>query len=546
VERLELGVDRLGLRFRFTWAFHAREVRFERDAGDGLAALFPETFSFHADRHDSTELQLQLEDLWSNPRRLGPRATRRDAEDLMRRLLALAPRYLDRVLDRLEARGGLTGETRLRVYGDAAVLARLLARFLAEKSLEAHPATRLGALHLRKLIWRTTWALVQARLAPGAIEAVLTGGAEPLPPGQDLSETALVHALAQGDPAHLDPLLVALAGRALFLWVEGTCLDESNAAFEWQDSPFADRETEILRAIAAQPGQPLRRGRDLTPFLRQAGNRDCLRLLRKLELWFLRKYDISYASALTRHAANIEQDRDDPDLLLSLHSTRNYLIAIGSLAAPFVGAALAYQRAPRFFDVLCSLELLAAFGMVLWFLLYQFYWKKDLVLFRAAVPRIGAGIIVGYLPVFLIDEVWDLARRPWFPLGVTVLLLGFTTLLYLYLEVQRRIGDPQQAFARARQIFLLGVLQAQALGLIVTSLLGRFMVARTWAVEEAAVSLAGLRATTPAFVGELPRIMGVEPLLAFPTAVFLMTFLSFFIGTFLQLMWEDLPITEPL
>jgi len=25
-----------------------------------------------------------------------------------------------------------------------------------------------------------------------------------------------------------------------------------------------------------------------------------------------------------------------------------------------------------------------------------------------------------------------------------------------------------------------------------------------------------------------------------------MTFLSFFIGTFLQLMWEDIPITEPL
>jgi hypothetical protein len=25
-----------------------------------------------------------------------------------------------------------------------------------------------------------------------------------------------------------------------------------------------------------------------------------------------------------------------------------------------------------------------------------------------------------------------------------------------------------------------------------------------------------------------------------------MTFMSFFIGTFLQLMWEDIPITEPL
>ena len=44
----------------------------------------------------------------------------------------------------------------------------------------------------------------------------------------------------------------------------------------------------------------------------------------------------------------------------------------------------------------------------------------------------------------------------------------------------------------------------------------------------------------------LPRILGIEPFAAFPTAVFLMSFLSFFIGTFLQLMWEDLPITEPM
>ena len=34
--------------------------------------------------------------------------------------------------------------------------------------------------------------------------------------------------------------------------------------------------------------------------------------------------------------------------------------------------------------------------------------------------------------------------------------------------------------------------------------------------------------------------------LRFPSALLLMTFLSFFIGIFLQLMWEELPITEPL
>jgi hypothetical protein len=36
------------------------------------------------------------------------------------------------------------------------------------------------------------------------------------------------------------------------------------------------------------------------------------------------------------------------------------------------------------------------------------------------------------------------------------------------------------------------------------------------------------------------------PFLLFPGAVFFMSFLAFFLGTFLQLMWEDIPITEPL
>ena len=48
----------------------------------------------------------------------------------------------------------------------------------------------------------------------------------------------------------------------------------------------------------------------------------------------------------------------------------------------------------------------------------------------------------------------------------------------------------------------------------------------------------------PAFVGQLPMIPGIEPFYAFPSAVLLMTFMSFFIGTFLQLMWEDLPNAE--
>jgi len=47
-------------------------------------------------------------------------------------------------------------------------------------------------------------------------------------------------------------------------------------------------------------------------------------------------------------------------------------------------------------------------------------------------------------------------------------------------------------------------------------------------------------------LGQLPYVVGFEPIYAFPSALLLMTFLSFFIGIFLQLMWEELPITEPL
>ena len=59
---------------------------------------------------------------------------------------------------------------------------------------------------------------------------------------------------------------------------------------------------------------------------------------------------------------------------------------------------------------------------------------------------------MGYLPVFLIDEVWDLAGRQALALDAVVLLLGLVTLLYIYVEIARRISDSGVAFARAEGI----------------------------------------------------------------------------------------------
>ena len=546
LERLELRVKRLQLTFRFTYAFHAREIRFECDRGEGFVRIFPETFSFHADRHDPAELSIQLDDLSRKPGLLSPEARRRDVQLLIARLVIAVPRYLERVLNRLEEGGRIQESALARVYEDVTLLAQVFMRFAGDPESEERPGVRLAILHLRKLSFRALQRLVERRVEAHYLAGYVAGSVDPVDPADDLSEAGFFHTMASGEQSAVNRSLVRLAERAFYRWLEDVCLDEENGAFEGEDSPFDSREIEVRRAISADDRLLVERGRDLTPFLRRTGNKDCLRVLGRLEDWFLRQYDIHHAAVVIYHADHVAHGTSDADRVLSRHRTRNYVLALLGLATPFLAASVAYERAPFLFDLLCAVELGFANVALFWFLFYRFLWKRNLTFFRAAVPRIAAGIIVGYLPIFFIDEVWSLAGRSSILLAGTVVILGTTTFLYLYVEVQRRLGDTTVAFQRARQIFLLGVLQAFGIGLILTGLVGRFMVLRNWARDAAPAGMDGLRASLDPFLGQLPQIVGLEPLYTFPAAIFVMTFMSFFIGTFLQLMWEDIPLTQPL
>jgi hypothetical protein len=521
-------------------------VRFEIERGRGYERVFPETFSFHAKRHDPTELFLQLDDLLHKPRLLHAEANRRDSRELVRRLIAAAPVYLDGICADLDADERLGDDTRLRFHQDVALLAQLLVRFSETREIEQTRPIRLAGFVLRRRMYRSLSVLMAGRVSAAYLTAYVAGEVEPVDPSDDPTESGFFHALETGGEELVERMIVRMAERAFYQWLEGVCLDESNQAFEKEDSPFADRETEILIAVTREGGREIRQGSDMTPFLRRR-DRDCLRLLKKLEHWFLRQYDIPHSSAIIHHAACLERGVDDARTSLTWHTPPIHAGALAALALPFLGAVLAYERAPRLFDVVCSAEVAVVNALAIWFLLYRFCWKRDLSFFHASVPRIGAGIIVGYAPVFLIDEVWALAGRDVVALGSLVTFLGLVTLLYIYVEVRRRLGDGPTAFVRARGIFLLGVLQAAGVGLVMTSLIGPFMVVRSWEPGgDGGVPVESLRASLEPLLGELPRIVGVEPFLAFPSALLLMTFLSFFIGVFLQLMWEELPITEPL
>ena len=537
---------RLRLTVRFTYAFHAREVRFECDRGEGFARLFPETYSFHAERHDPAELYLQFDDLLRKPRLLSPRANRRDMGELMSRLLSGIPRYLERTLTRLETDDRIDTRTLLRVYEDISLIAQILSRFIADWKTEERREIRAASYHLRKLELRALLALVRARVTPDYLAGYVIGSVDPVDPSDDPSEAGFFYTLEGGDEAAVNRCVTRRAELAFYRWLEDVCLDESNRAFEVEDSPFEDRESEVLKAIVNVEGQRVARGQDLSPFLRRPNNKDCMRVLKKLETWFLRQYDVYHAAAAIHHADHLARGFHTGDRRLSTHTTTNYLLLLAAIVAPFVGAAFAYERAPRLFDLLASGEVVLVYGVAAWFLGYRFCWQRDLTYFHSSVPRIGAGIIVGYLPVFLIDEVWDMSERSWASLLSVAVLLGFVTLLYIYVEVQRRLGDPGEAFARARHLVLLGLLQACVMGFIATTLVGSFMAVRNWSPDPGLVPIGELGAVLPFFIGELPMVLGIEPFVVFPSAVFIMTFLSFFIGTFLQLLWEDLAITEPL
>ena len=512
-------------------------LRFER--------IFPETFSFNAGRNDPTELFLQLEDLVSKPRLLGPRASARDARNLMIRMLSAAPRYLDGLCRHLEETTRLRPEARLRFHQDVAMLSQILLRFVETHVLDDSRPLRMAGWSLRRRIYQSLRVLLEERVDPDYVEAYVEGRANPVDPSDDPTESGFFQTLETGEPAAVDRMIVRMAERAFYLWLEGVCLDEENQAFEKEDSAFADREREVLRAITVDEGGRIDRSRDLVPYLRRP-DRNTARILGKLERWFLRSYDIRHSSAIINHAAALAKGAVSGSRALSWHTPRIHATALAALLAPFLAGTFFYERAPELIDLLCSAEVVLVNAAVVWFLLYRFCWRKDLSFFHASVPRIGAGIIVGYLPVFLIDEVWDLASRPTLALNAVTLLLGLVTLLYIYVEVARRIRDTGVAFARARSIFLLGVFEAFGAGIVMTSLVGPFMVERNWSPEGVETSVAVVRDAMPPMVGQLPHVVGVEGFWVFPSALLLMTFLSFFIGIFLQLMWEELPITEPL
>ncbi len=181
--------------------------------------------------------------------------------------------------------------------------------------------------------------------------------------------------------------------------------------------------------------------------------------------------------------------------------------------------------------------ILPTIPIVLYFLLgHQLDWIKIII------PRLAGTIVVGYVLLVVTAEIWEFSLR-YYQKEKIVCLIQYiaiittallTSLIYLFIEVNNLVKKPWLAFRRALSLFLLGVTESFIIGLILFDLFANGM-------TNGLMSDLGINADK---IVEI-RIDGFFGRI-YPLPLILYASLALVIGIFVQIIWEDKPITEPL
>ena len=143
--------------------------------------------------------------------------------------------------------------------------------------------------------------------------------------------------------------------------------------------------------------------------------------------------------------------------------------------------------------------------------------------------------MVGYFPLIITDEVWQasallFAWKAWWPppFGIVIVFLSLVaSFSYLLLEVKNKVIERRLAWRRAINVFLIGLGWSLIMGLVILDLVGPAFKSR--------LDVLNSLLWVPGLFGEIPV----------PLLVLYMP-LALLIGIFLQIIWEEKPITEPI
>ena len=176
--------------------------------------------------------------------------------------------------------------------------------------------------------------------------------------------------------------------------------------------------------------------------------------------------------------------------------------------------------------------------LLLFFIFTQIVRKRG-VYSQLLLPRLLGAAIVGLIPLLLNDQSWNIGiQSSAFNAFFLVLLTYIGSFIYIFIEVHNikkfvKGHSIAQAFKESGRIFLIALSETLFIVTIASSL-----------IFPAVISNIGIDIANARF-----GIYASTPLLSFgffPTLIIVWTGITLFIGSFVQLLWQDQRITESL
>ncbi|MFQ5638873.1 MAG: hypothetical protein ACE5IR_12870 [bacterium] len=285
-----------------------------------------------------------------------------------------------------------------------------------------------------------------------------------------------------------------------------------------------DRETEMDCVLYDQQGR-------LRCFFREPfGQKYVPGIMR----FFLRMYDLPKAFRLAMEVAQDWKASSSPARRLqqagfSFIWIACWLVAL-AVACVALGGPISLEQVraaaavwPRFHWPPNFLQTLLAFGYLLAAASILMAFSRFKLLFRCIVPRMFAGIVTGYLILVFPKDFWKLTANLADSANMVMVIVFAVGAAYLFLinEIRNTIRDPVRIFSRSLNILLMGLVQAIYVGILTSDLVGK--------------SANGSTADS------LPGIFG----LVYPDYVLISAPLALLLGIFVQIIWDEKPISEP-
>jgi hypothetical protein len=154
---------------------------------------------------------------------------------------------------------------------------------------------------------------------------------------------------------------------------------------------------------------------------------------------------------------------------------------------------------------------------------------------RLMFPRLLCATFVGYVILIIGSDVWtySITISGWIRLPIIIGALG-AALLYLKAEIDNTVGETEEqkrkkVSSRAWDVWIRGCFYSLGIGLLLMDLFGVEFIKHNGMMEEAKGNL----------------LLGYFGFIEWRVFL-LLSCVAFLVGVFVQIFWEDKPITEPL